>query len=716
MNEINKTFLSLYRSALQEEPAEIDRSVLAGMLSLAESHCIYPMLFDVIYGALNDTEKEEAFFKKGKRKAEKLTCGQARMTAEFLQVYRFLAKRDLHPIVMKGIICRDLYPNPEQRSSSDEDLLIPKEQFSLYHKALLEYGLHLAYENIDIEKEYEIAYCNDRVYIELHKQPFPPEAKAYGDLNRFFENVEEKKITKTIYGVEVSSMDHSDHLFYQICHAYKHFLNCGIGIRIVSDIMLYSLAYADKIDWQMVTERSKDIHAYDFVSALYKIGEHDLFPERFPDSLKHIWQTDEAEETSLLEDILSGGLYGTSSKERLHSANLTLHAAEEDATGIRSSALLRALFPAFSGMRSRYPYLQKYPFLLPFAWLQRMFRYGKENLMHARSGKQISEAVRIGNERIALMRQYRILEEKKEKDGLLKRLYRKSHTSFLAPVLRPVFAFISMLEFYALNLFYWLKGDRMPSKEDRKLVSENVTFIVKSFERQHLVKGLCRNLTRMYPGTAIIVADDSAKPLQIDLPEVRILQLPFNSGLGAGLSAALAEVKTPYLMRLDDDELLSIHSLVHRELRYLMQHTELDLIGFGHTTAIRLHSPEFNLKEYCKSSMKDALKPLKVPHLTKIDENHIVLGKVANIYLARTEKMREVGFDPKIHVIDHHEFFWRAAGVMTCAIAKDTLVFHRHNPYERKYRTYRSAFTKDLEYIREKRKRLIEETRRSNEK
>ena len=196
---------------------------------------------------------------------------------------------------------------------------------------------------------------------------------------------------------------------------------------------------------------------------------------------------------------------------------------------------------------------------------------------------------------------------------------------------------------------------------------------------------------------------------------MRVIRLPFNSGLSAGLFAALKEVTTPYVMRMDDDELLTVRSGVHRELRFLMGHPGLDLIGFGHTTAIRLHSPEFNFREYYKSPMDDALRPLRVPHLTKIDENHVVLGKVANIYLARTEKLREVGFDPEIRVIDHHEFFWRAAGVMTSAAALDTVVFHRHNPYERGYNAYRSDYASDLEYIRKKHRKMMQEAKKKDE-
>lgn len=719
MTIVEKRFLQAYSCALRGQNCpsmqKMPAKDLAAIFRIADSHRVFPMIIEAIFPDEADEDHAGASItKKQMEKAEKLTCGQARMSAEFLKLYRFLEKKGLSPVVMKGMICRNLYPHPEQRSSSDEDLLIEESQFPAYHKVFLEYGLHVAEDDLEIEKAHEVPYCSSKLYIELHKKPFPPESKAYGDLNRYFTDVQERTIREKIYGVPVRTMGYTDHLFYQLCHAYKHFLNCGIGIRLVSDIVLFSMTYEKSIDWETVVERCREIHALDFVSALYRIGEVYLYPEEFPKSLADLWQTGETDEKALLKDILEGGVYGTSSEDRLHSANLTLGAAANAKSGVYAPVMIQTLFPSVESMRNRYSYLKKLPFLLPAAWIQRMLSYGRDSILHGRDGHQATEAVRIGNERVALMRRYQILEDRQKEEGPLKRLYQWTHTSVFAPVLSPVYIGVSMLEYHVLNLIWLLRGEKLPTRADRKLVWENVTFIAKSFERQQLAKGLCRNISRMYPGVRIVIADDSRQPLQVNLPNVKVVQLPFNSGLSAGLAAAMEEVKTPFIVRLDDDELLTIRSKVHRELRYLMKHPQLDLIGFGHTTAIRLHSPKFNFKEYYKSPMSDALRPLRIPHMTKIDKNHLVLGKVANIYLARTDKIREVGFDPKIRVIDHHEFFWRAAGVITSAVALDTVVFHRHNPYEKGYNSYRSDFAADLQYIQAKRNKMIQEARRKH--
>ena len=243
------------------------------------------MIFDVASSKGGLSAARPAALKKWSVRAKSETLGQAKTSAEFLKLYMFLAERSLSPVTVKGIILRDLYPNPEQRISADEDLLISEGDFPKYHDALLDYGMSVVDPDTDTIKEHEISYCNGLLYLELHKKAFPDDSKAYGDLNRFFNDVEKKAVTAMVYGVPIKTMGYSDHLFYLICHAYKHFINCGIGIRYVSDIVLFSMAYLDKIEWALIKDLCEQIKASRFTSALYRIGEKYLFPECFPDVL-----------------------------------------------------------------------------------------------------------------------------------------------------------------------------------------------------------------------------------------------------------------------------------------------------------------------------------------------------------------------------------------------------------------------------------------------
>ena len=264
----------------------------------------------------------------------------------------------------------------------------------------------------------------------------------------------------------------------------------------------------------------------------------------------------------------------------------------------------------------------------------------------------------------------------------------------------PLQMAFSLVEYRLLDLYWALKGYRKPSAEDVALVASNVTFMFKSFERQKQAKALYKSIGKYYPGVRIVIADDSSKPLELEGENLQIIQMPFNSGLSRGLNLALAEVKTPFLMRMDDDELLTRRSDIAGELRFLLANTGIDIVGIPCLDAYKPRSLKKSIQPYYQFTMREAPLPLKVPLGTVIDANHVVLGKVPNILLARTESIRKVGWDDNIRMIDHHDFFFRAAGVLVSAISLTSIVFHNHNFFSPKYNRYRSDWKGDALYIR----------------
>lgn len=273
-----------------------------------------------------------------------------------------------------------------------------------------------------------------------------------------------------------------------------------------------------------------------------------------------------------------------------------------------------------------------------------------------------------------------------------------------APLFKVSFDAFARVQFLYLNIKWKLTGKKKPTAEQARQTAQKVTFIYKSFERQNQAKMLYKNIRKYYPDARIVIADDSKKPLEIHAKHnpPTIIHMPFNSGLSKGLNLALSEVKTEYLMRMDDDELLTPLANVYDELCFLESHENIDLVGFVPLTAGKCTPVQQIAKNYNEFDMKNAYKPLKVPHLTKIDENHTVYGKVPNIFLARTEKVREIGWDDNIRMIDHHEFFTRAAGNLVSVMNPNTAVFHTHNLFDGYYNKFRSDFTDDYYYIQGK--------------
>ena len=79
-----------------------------------------------------------------------------------------------------------------------------------------------------------------------------------------------------------------------------------------------------------------------------------------------------------------------------------------------------------------------------------------------------------------------------------------------------------------------------------------------------------------------------------------------------------------------------------------------------------------------------------------------VHDKVANFYIARTESIRKVGWDPQIKRLDHADFFTRAKGVLTTVFDPAFKVLHARTPFDRDYMRKRLDVQSDREILRRK--------------
>mgnify|MGYP002621503486 CR=1 FL=1 len=368
-----------------------------------QKHGILPLIVHAVWDSSSLAASPDFKRMLGNR-ARTLTYFQAQKTADFILLYLFLISRGLKPVILKGIICRNLYPVPDQRASTDEDLLVDPAEFPDYHKALLDFGLTLIDPDEDIEKAHEIAYsdCNNNLYIEVHKTLFPQMSEAYGNMNVPFENVLNRITEITINGVCCATLAPTDHFLYLLCHAYKHFLHSGVGIRQVADMALFSNAYGDSIDWDHVYSVCQSIHIEVFAAALLQIACRHLTMKAIPIAFTKI----DIDERPLLEDIMTGGLYGVADINRAHSSNMTLHAVASYAQGRSRSGVWRSLFPGKKYLKNHFSYAKNYPALLPVAWMQRIIKYLKHD---KNSSVNPAKSIKIGNSRIQLLKQYGII-------------------------------------------------------------------------------------------------------------------------------------------------------------------------------------------------------------------------------------------------------------------------------------------------------------------
>jgi hypothetical protein len=211
---------------------------------------------------------------------------------------------------------------------------------------------------------------------------------------------------------------------------------------------------------------------------------------------------------------------------------------------------------------------------------------------------------------------------------------------------------------------------------------DRVTLMVKTFERPQVAARLVRSVHRRYPGLPVVVADDSRRPAEI--PGTRLVALPFDSGVGAGRQAALAAVDTELVLVVDDDMVFNRHSRMELALATIDAHPGIDVVA-GRVV---------NLPRY-RNLAYPAVQGRRIGGLP-------VLEKVPTFYLARTARLRLVGWDPALKRLDHGDFFLRARGVLTVVQDERIRVLHARTPYDRAYMEHRLALDEDRRILRER--------------
>ncbi len=411
MEQTQQYFLQALQAALQGKQVNWDGAVDWGALfQMAQKHHVHPMIYEAVYACPAAKAAQPQIMAVARQVAVQSVMLQTVKTSEFQALYAHLRAQGLTPLVVKGLICRSLYPNPDQRMSSDEDLLIPEEQFAPCRAAMEAYGLQCS----DLEAgedTHEVPYiqAESPLYIELHRRLFSTGSKAVGDLNRFFDRVHDRAVPVTVDGCQYLTMAPTDHLFYLICHAFKHFLHSGFGIRQVCDVVLFANTWGREIDWEQILRDCKEICAEKFTAGMLGIGQEYLGFDPQAACLPACWKEVAVDPLPMLEDLLDAGVFGGGTMSRKHSSNITLSAVAAQKQGKKSNGVIKSLFPSAASLSKRYPYLKKKPWLLPVAWGSRIVRYGAE--VGKTQNNDAAGAIQIGNARIELMKLYGILRD-----------------------------------------------------------------------------------------------------------------------------------------------------------------------------------------------------------------------------------------------------------------------------------------------------------------
>uniref|UniRef100_A0A672IA11 Glycosyltransferase 2-like domain-containing protein n=1 Tax=Salarias fasciatus TaxID=181472 RepID=A0A672IA11_SALFA len=194
----------------------------------------------------------------------------------------------------------------------------------------------------------------------------------------------------------------------------------------------------------------------------------------------------------------------------------------------------------------------------------------------------------------------------------------------------------------------------------------NVSIAMKAFLRYSKVRVLVDSIRRFYPKMKIIIADDSPVNEKITGENIEHYLMPPAKGFFAGRNLAVSQVTTKYFLWVDDDFSFTKNTQIEKFVEVMEANPELDLVRmFRQSPGGEL---EFGDCVYKRSGGKFHSVP-------GYPQCHLVSG-VVNFFLARTESVRKVGFDPMLRRVAHSEFFLDGLGSLMVATCNDRSAMH----------------------------------------
>ena len=249
---------------------------------------------------------------------------------------------------LKGSALKSMYPSEEMRSMGDIDVLVRQEQYDHIRQLMLSFGFQEG-----VQSDHEYIWDKNQIHVELHKRLIPSYNKDY--YAYYGEGWQLARPSGMPFRYEMS---HEDTLVYLFTHYAKHYRDAGVGIRQALDLYVYR-----KTCLQMNES---------YIQEKMCLLQLDRFYENTLHMLE-VWfgEATHTEASQLISDrLFAGGVFGTH-ENSLYSSMLKQANNHGSVKKAKALKWLKRVFPKFSGMCQLYPYLEKYPCLLPFMYITR---------------------------------------------------------------------------------------------------------------------------------------------------------------------------------------------------------------------------------------------------------------------------------------------------------------------------------------------------------
>ncbi len=255
----------------------------------------------------------------------------------------------------------------------------------------------------------------------------------------------------------------------------------------------------------------------------------------------------------------------------------------------------------------------------------------------------------------------------------------------------------------------------------------NITIIIKTFERKNMLLKLLKSIEDYYPELPIVIVDDSKTNYKMAILNrfkklnINYIVTEYDIGLSKGRNILIDNVKTEYFLLCDDDFIFDERTNIKLALN-IYKNNNLDILGglvYNRFALDSLYSILWTLKDprrikkvlnreefgsvyngtYYINDKKITLNADR--NYKNYEKEEVYLTDIcSNFFVGNTKKIKEIGgWTPEMLKVGEHEFFFYKAKLNGLKIGYSAKFGVRH--YPKKTFNYLKHRYKAEEYFRE---------------
>lgn len=373
MNNAQKQFIDILSAGIRGKSADkVYYNVeWDEVIDLADKHKVDGIIYLALRKSKLISNIGEEKISLLKQKAAITGITQSRHISGLSTVLNKINERNIPVIVLKGLVVREFYPQSDQRSMNDADILVHEGDVEKVKQLLIDMG-YVYLE--DHKASHHIALVHHKYpFIELHWNLFKRDGFS-NELEHYERLIWRRAIKVNVGEAEVLSLSYEDLALHLCMHMAAHLAATGFGVRQLCDLVLLVEHKGDEIDWNSFIMKAR-MYGFEKFGKIIFLLCNKLFNMEAPKEINIKVVNNKKYVSALLDEIFEAGVHGKKEMANQFATQVAFNFEEKDSNATLGAInrYFRFIFPKIDDMSDKYSYAKKVKILAPIAWIHHLF-------------------------------------------------------------------------------------------------------------------------------------------------------------------------------------------------------------------------------------------------------------------------------------------------------------------------------------------------------